>query len=115
MKPFYHEAAKILREDESVKSDKPVVFAKVDATIEQELASRFHLQGYPTLKIFRKGVAYDYEGPRREAKNIVDYLVKQASNSWKAPVSQVVVLTKANFTEWVEKHELSLVEFYSPK
>lgn len=75
MKPFYHEAAKILRNDESVKSDKPVVFAKVDATIEQDLASRFQIQGYPTLKIFRKGVPYEYDGPRKGGKGLIKVLI----------------------------------------
>lgn len=46
--------------------------------------------------------------------DIVEYLVKEASNSWKPPVSHVKVLTNDNFTDWVENHELSLVEFYSP-
>ena len=46
--------------------------------------------------------------------DIVEYLVKEASNSWKPPVSHVKVLTNDNFADWVESHELSLVEFYSP-
>ena len=64
MKPFYHKAGKLLREEEKYRSDKPVVLAKVDATIEQKLSERFNLEGYPTLKIIRKGVVYDYDGPR---------------------------------------------------
>lgn len=141
MKPFYHEAGRLLRDDETIKSDKKIVLAKVDATAESGLASRFQIQGYPTLKIFRKGVAYEYEGPRREAKgilssfcnrcwlhlsaiftyasflclDIIEYLVKEASNNWKPPPSYVAVLTDANFTQWVENYDLSLVEFYSPK
>ena len=49
MKPFFHEAAKLLREDESFKTDKPVVLAKVDATVEKNLTARFDLKGFPTL------------------------------------------------------------------
>ena len=45
---------------------------------------------------------------------IAKYLVKEASSNWKAPVSLVSVLTESNFTEWVERHEISLVEFYAP-
>jgi len=69
--PFYHEAGKIIKEDESVKPDKKITLAKVDATVETELASRFNLQGYPTLKIFRNGVAYEYDGPRRDGQGIL--------------------------------------------
>jgi hypothetical protein len=68
MKPFYHKAGKLLREEEKYRSDKPVVLAKVDATIEQKLSERFNLEGYPTLKIIRKGVVYDYDGPRKDEK-----------------------------------------------
>ncbi len=50
MMPFYHDAAKLLKEDESFKTDKPVVFAKVDATIEKPLTARFNIKGFPTLK-----------------------------------------------------------------
>ena len=68
MKPFYHKAGKLLREEEKYRSDKPVVLAKVDATIEQKLSERFYLEGYPTLKIIRKGVVYDYDGPRKDER-----------------------------------------------
>lgn len=47
-------------------NDPPVPFAKVDATEEKDLGSRFEVKGYPTLKVFRKGEAQDYEGPRDE-------------------------------------------------
>ena len=47
-------------------NEPPVPFAKVDATVESELAQRYDVTGYPTLKIFRNGVAHDYKGPRVE-------------------------------------------------
>ncbi len=62
MKPYYHKAAALLKKDASIKIQP--MFAKVDATIETELAKRFQVPGYPTLKLFRKGVVYKYEGPR---------------------------------------------------
>ena len=86
MKPFYHEAAKLLKEEGEFKPDKAVVLAKIDATTSQSLAARFNIQGYPTLKIARNGEVSDYEGPRKEAKDIAKYIQEQASNSWKPPV-----------------------------
>ena len=50
MMPHFHEGAKLLRENESFKTDKPVVFAKVDATIEKPLTARFDIKAFPTLK-----------------------------------------------------------------
>eukprot|EP00992_Anisonema_acinus_P000328 TRINITY_DN10118_c0_g1_i2.p1 TRINITY_DN10118_c0_g1~~TRINITY_DN10118_c0_g1_i2.p1 ORF type:complete len:393 (+),score=110.99 TRINITY_DN10118_c0_g1_i2:60-1238(+) len=56
--------------------DKPVVLATVDATIEKDLASKFSVQGYPTLKVFTSGVVSDYGGGR-QADDIVSYMKKQ--------------------------------------
>jgi protein disulfide-isomerase A1 len=54
-----------------------VPVCKVDATIEQELANKFGVRGYPTIKVFRNGeVAGDYQGPRT-ASGIVDYANRQ--------------------------------------
>lgn len=57
--PEYESAAKILAEHTP-----PVPLAMVDATEETQLANRFAIDGYPTLKVFHNGLAYDYEGPR---------------------------------------------------
>lgn len=70
--PEYEKAAKELS-----KRSPPIPLAKVDATVETELAKRFDVSGYPTLKIFRKGKPFDYNGPR-EKYGIVDYMVEQS-------------------------------------
>ena len=49
---------------------------QVDATKESELAGRFGVNGYPTLKLFRNGKASDYKGGREE-DTIVKYMRKQ--------------------------------------
>lgn len=59
--PEYEKAAKELSQ-----RSPPIPLAKVDATVDNELASRFEVTGYPTLKIFRRGKAFDYNGPREK-------------------------------------------------
>jgi len=59
--PEYEKAAKELS-----KSSPPIPLAKVDAIAETDLAKRFDVSSYPTLKIFRKGKAFSYNGPREK-------------------------------------------------
>jgi protein disulfide-isomerase A1 len=66
--PVYDEAAKVLE-------SKGIILAKVDATAEEELAQRFGIRGYPTLKVFQNGAVTDYKG-ERTASAIVEYLTK---------------------------------------
>lgn len=81
--PEYEKAASVLS-----KNDPPVVLAKVDANedVNKELASKYEVKGFPTLKIFRNGgdIIQDYKGPR-EADGIIEYLKKQAG-----PASAVI-------------------------
>lgn len=66
--PEWEAAAKKTR-----KLDPPTILAKVDADAHKDLASRYDITGYPTIKIFKGGKASEYEGPR-EAKGIVKYV-----------------------------------------
>lgn len=70
--PEYEKAAKELS-----RRSPPIPLAKVDATEQTDLAKRFDVSGYPTLKIFRKGRPFDYNGPR-EKYGIVDYMIEQS-------------------------------------
>lgn len=45
---------------------------------------------------------------------IVDYMKARADPSWMPPPEAVIVLTKDNFTEVIEREELSIVMFYAP-
>ncbi|KAI7685875.1 Protein disulfide-isomerase A4 [Sarcoptes scabiei] len=68
LKPEYERAAKRLKQIEN-----PIKLAKIDATVEKNLASKFDVKGYPTLIVFRKGKKSLYKGPRDE-NGIVDYM-----------------------------------------
>ncbi|XP_073003745.1 protein disulfide-isomerase-like isoform X1 [Typha latifolia] len=73
--PEYEKAASVLS-----KQDPPIVLAKVDANEEKnkELANKYEVQGFPTIKIIRNqgNDVQEYNGPR-EADGIVNYLKKQ--------------------------------------
>jgi len=52
----------------------PHVLAAVDATQERDLANRFSIKGYPTIKFFRRGnEVEDYDGGRK-TKDLVSYI-----------------------------------------
>lgn len=68
--PKFAEAAKRLK-----RLSPPIPIAKVDADAHKDLASRFDVTGYPSLKIFQGGAAREYEGPR-EAAGIVKEMSK---------------------------------------
>jgi len=55
--PEYESAAQHLSETES-----EIKLGKVDATIESDLAEKFGIRGYPTLKFFKGGEPIDYTG-----------------------------------------------------
>ena len=74
--PEYEKAAKALAADESVET----VLAKVDATEEKDLASKYGVRGFPTLKYFTNGDVEkpgDYTGGRTES-TIVSWLSQRA-------------------------------------
>ena len=53
-----------------------VSVAKVDGTREKELADQYNVAGWPTIKMFRQGRVYEYNGPR-EKQNIIDFMKEQ--------------------------------------
>ena len=121
MKPAYHEAAKLLKEDPTYKTDNPIVLAKIDATAEtsQSWTSQFKIQGFPTLKIIRKGELTFYDGPRSPAAELAKYLQEQASNEWKPLVLEeednvFVIKTESIYEEFISKNNLAVIFLYAP-
>lgn len=54
-----------------------ISLARVDGTREKELADQYGVGGWPTLKMYRKGRVYEYNGPR-EKQNIIDFMKEQS-------------------------------------
>lgn len=57
--PEYAEAATALKAH-----DATIMLGKVDATVHGDLAQKFGVQGYPTIKWFVDGTPMEYEVPR---------------------------------------------------
>ncbi|CAF2821435.1 unnamed protein product [Rotaria sp. Silwood2] len=69
--PAYAAAAKQLAE-----SGSEIKLASVDATIEQDLAQKYEVKGYPTIKFFSDGLTFEYTGGRAQ-DDIVSWLKKK--------------------------------------
>lgn len=55
LKPSWEKTAKIIRERYDPEMDGRILIGKVDCTEEAELCRSHHIQGYPSIRIFRKG------------------------------------------------------------
>jgi len=100
LEPEYAQAATILK-----KNDPPILLAKVDATVHSNLASRFDVRGYPTMKIFRHGSESPYNGPR-ETNGIVSYMKKQVGPSAKP------ITSKAELDQFISD-DVSVVGYFT--
>lgn len=63
MKPAYIEAANALL-------DTAHVLAAVDCTVQVKTAAKYDITGYPTIKHFQDGVAFEYTGGRSKEELI---------------------------------------------
>jgi len=103
---------------EAFAKESSVVIADVDADAHKELATRFGVSGFPTLKFFKKGSTEptDYNGGR-EAADIIDFINKEAGSKGRIAksASSVTVLSPDNFDSIVlDQSKNVFVEFYAP-
>ena len=94
-----------------------ILLTALDATAVGEVASKFGVKGYPTIKYFPKGstTPEDYNGGRT-ADQIIQWVNGKVGTSRrlkKAP-SAVTSLTTADFDAAVLGSKAALVEFYAP-
>lgn len=85
-----------------------VKLAAVDATVNQMLASRYGIRGFPTIKIFQKGEdPIDYDGGRSKA-DIIARALDLFSES--APPPELLEITDESIlTKTCEDHQLCVV------
>jgi protein disulfide-isomerase A6 len=78
--PKYEALAKIFA------GEKDVIVAKVDATEQRDLATRFDVSGYPTLKFFPKGEGKEAQtyDKNREVDDFVAFLNEKAGTAYTA-------------------------------
>lgn len=99
MAPEYAKAAKAL-------ADSPVKLAKVDATVHNDVAKKFEIKGFPTLKFFKNGKHSDYNGGRTEGE-IVAWLNKRTGPP------AVTVNNEAELLKLQEAHSVFVLGAFS--
>ncbi|KAJ3272372.1 Protein disulfide-isomerase-like 2-2 [Terramyces sp. JEL0728] len=103
---------------ENFAREKDIVIAEADADAHKEFATKFKIEGFPTMKYFKKGstTPQDYNSGR-DLENFVEFLNENAGSSVviKKPETFVTVLTDSSFDKQVLKSKKNtLVEFYAP-
>ncbi|XP_017862376.1 PREDICTED: protein disulfide-isomerase [Drosophila arizonae] len=98
--PEYAKAAQQLAEKES-----PIKLAKVDATVEGDLAEQYQVRGYPTLKFFRSGSPVEYNGGR-QAADIIAWVTKKTG----PPAKDLTSVADAE--QFLQDNEIAIIGFF---
>ncbi|KAL0213329.1 hypothetical protein RCL1_006955 [Eukaryota sp. TZLM3-RCL] len=110
LKPVWEELAKLSQ------SQQDLIIAEVDGDASKDIMKKEGIKGFPTIKLFKKGVEVKYQGPR-DLNSFVSFLNKETSlglpsDAPKAPVKNTH-LTSHNFDSKI-KGKCAFVKFYAP-
>lgn len=117
LKPEYEKAAATLKKEKI-----PGILAAVDVTKETNLAEKFNVRGFPTIKYFRDG-AFAFDTPQlREQSKLVEFMrhpkepppAPPPEPAWPDIPSEVVHLNEDNFKTQLRSKRHALVMFYAP-
>ena len=117
LKPHFVSSALKLKNQGS-----PGKLAAVDCTVEQALAKRFEVKGYPTVKYFKDGeMAFD-AGHARDEEGILKFMSDPSEpppppppeRPWSEEDTKVVHLAGDTFKTFLKKKKHVLVLFYAP-
>ncbi|XP_059177179.1 endoplasmic reticulum resident protein 44-like isoform X2 [Physella acuta] len=103
--PTFEEAGKKIQEESTVPGR--IVFAKVDCDRETNIATKYRINKYPTLKLFRGGniVKKEYRGQRS-----VEAMVQFAQEQAKDPVIEVEQLSNLEDIDTKKRHIIGYFE-----
>ena len=95
----YPKIAKILKEEGS-----DIRLAKIDATEENNIATKFSISSYPTMKFFKNGNSIDYDS-EIEVDDILRWLKKNVS-------PPITLADKNAVTAFIESAEVAVIGFF---
>ncbi|XP_041824283.1 protein disulfide-isomerase TMX3-like [Melanotaenia boesemani] len=97
LEPVWHEVGAELKS-----SGSPVRVGKMDATAYSGMASEFGVRGYPTIKLLKGDLAYNYKGPRTK-DDIVEFANRVAGPAVRALPSRQM------FEHMMKRHDVLFV------
>ncbi|XP_038146991.1 endoplasmic reticulum resident protein 44 [Cyprinodon tularosa] len=105
--PIFEEASNIVREE--FPDTKQVVFARVDCDQHSDIAQRYRITKYPTLKLFRNGMMMkrEYRG-QRSVTAIADFIRQQQVN----PVKEMPSIEEVNT---IDRSKRNIIGYFETK
>ena len=99
--PDYIKVAKQLKKERS-----EIRLAKIDVSENRELASRYQVGGYPSLKLFRAGQPIPYDQGERTTKAMLDWLKMKSSPS------ATRITTIDEIEKFIESNDVVIIGFF---